>query len=745
MPTSVIIDQLWGGVSGQAVWSRKSGTVAAAKNLRFDLRVGGAVKRNPFEFVSALVADTTTDMIQSELFYWSHIRGAIIAIARGNAISSLQSSILGWDKNGVPLEVIDKTAGGFATYMESATDILRDIDVASKRATLIICNRNQDMGDVLKDAWNYEESFQYLRAGDEFDSGTPNASSVDSTQGEKTFFRELEDVASPTAGDVWEIISDENLDPAGFYMFFGTDSIPRHAGYERGYFPRHGEWHRVPRANDAEGRYDETLMPHRLVYDEDAGTLTIDTIRWRQRISGNQHTVAAMPWADEGITSGDRFKIMAVEFYSGRLFLISQEHVTGSRNGDFFNLWIDSAAAPADKDRISENVTQSAFGDVLRCKQVGEALLLLAEQGQLEFSPSSEVLTNTNGRIVSLTDFPSQDIDPAAGPGLVTFMDDYGDVHQFTWGSIEPKALIYTGLLTAHVPKHFHGKTPERIHTYGNTIWILLKGDNPEVHDTFFVRGAAIQSAWCEYETTEDIVYVHAWEGVVRIVTHKIDTDEDYTLMTYLHREQVAPEGMDYIPRMDRLELIPLSDITYDSEADETTIPHTGRDGDLQATQVVTTNPDNKHEFVKPTRLDDNGDPVFAGDLADADSTGLGTVAEYIGFVWETLLTLNELYPDKTANDVQTDSLTIFHYETTDYKVVWDPFPGAVPQPSVLFQSHRVGLTNIGEAKRETKFLTISMDMDPRVGVVTISSDTPGQFSIMALEYSFEIQGRGIG
>ncbi len=740
---SLIIDQLYGGESGQAPWSRKFGTVKQAKNIRFDLRIGGAVKRNPLEYVATLLPHANTDMRQANLFYWTHIRGAIVAIVAGDMVDSGQTIVLGWDESGVPLDVIDNSLGTFAAYMATATTLLTDIDVASKRDTLIICNRTFDMGDCIRDAWDYDESFHYLLEGDEAASGSTHAVSSTEVRDDVTFFGDLPEDSTVMDGDVYEVIAEENLDPAGFYMFFPSKP---HADYEKGYFPKHGSWYRVPRANDPEARYLNTCMPHKVVYDEQAGTLTIDEIQWRQRVSGNEHTVKRMPWVNEGITSGNSFKIKAIEYYAGRLFLMSEEHVTASRNNDFFNLWVDSASAIGDQDRISVNVTQTEVGDLLRCRQVGEALFVIAEQGQLEFSPpSSETLTGTNGRIVTITDYPSHDIDPSAGPGLVTMLDKYGDVHQFTWGAVEPKALIYTGLLTAHVPKHFHKKTPERVFTFGNTVFITLTDSNPEMHDTFFIRGAAIQSAWGEFDTIDDIVYIHAWQDNVRIITHKVDTDEDYALTTYLHRESAPPEGMLYLPRIDRLELVSGSDMIYDSELDTTTVPHTGRPGDLARTHIVTTNPDNTHEFIKPTRLDDNGDPVFDGNFSDSDSLGVGTVDQFIGFAWDTSLTLNELYPEKIADDVQTQQLTIFHFETTDYLLTWTPFPNVDPVLSLSFQSHRVGLVTIGAASFETKFVVADVMIDPRSGEITITSDTPGQFSIMSIEYTFDKQGRGIG
>ena len=424
----------------------------------------------------------------------------------------MSSPVLGWDIAGNPLQVIDETnpTDGFNEYMSTATDIFHDIDVASKRDTLIVSNRLRDMGDVLDSAFDYDESLRYLRDGDP-DSGTAPPSN--GQVGKKTFFSDLEDVPTPSDGDVWKVVSDENLDPAGYYMFFG--STP-HADYEDGYFPQHSEWFRVPKTNDPLGRYDATKMPHRIVYNEDAGTLTISTINWRQRVTGNRHTVEPMPWAKKGETPGE-FHIKSVEFFQGRLLLVSEEHITGSRREDYFNLWVDNVSAVSDSDRVVVNLTQSEVGNMLRATQVGGALFLLAEHGQLEFGAGSDALTNDNGRISVITDLPSLDIRPASGPGVVNCMDAYGDAHQYTWGAVEPKSLIYTGLLTAHIPDLFHGVTAQRLLVFSNTMVVLSAEANAQVHDSFFIRGAAIQSAWSELETIDDVVYVHAWEGRVRL------------------------------------------------------------------------------------------------------------------------------------------------------------------------------------------------------------------------------------
>jgi len=277
---------------------------------------------------------------------------------------------------------------------------------------------------------------------------------------------------------------------------------------------------------------------------------------------------------------------------------------------------------------------------------------------------------------------------------------------------------------------------------FSNTVMLMMADDKALVHDSFVVRGQAVQSAWVEMETTDALIYAHPWEGRVRIVTQRQTSDPDYTLLKYLHRPQPPPSGMLYVPRMDRLELIPSGSISYNVGSDETTIPHTDRDGDMDRTFCVTKTETNVHQFIKPKRLAANGDPVFAGDIARAANGQI--VDQYLGFVWDSELVLSELYAEKVADDIGTEEIAVFHFETTDYLMRWQAFPGK-SFSELPFQSVRVGLSKIGVASFETKFKAVHVVGDPRTMLVEISSGTPGQFAIMALEYVLQAQGRGGG
>ena len=750
MPQPFVIDRLWQGTSGQAPWQRRRGTVRSAKNARFDIRRSGANKRSATELIADLQAHAQSTFDPTDSFLWTSIRGAIIAIGLGNRSSS--DVVLGWTADGTPLNVLDEklgnnpAGGDFDTYLSdqaqggiTVDDPVRDFDVAQKYDTLIVTNRRIEMSQSTDRTYQYDESYNYLRAGD-WESTLYNATA---TGIKVTFFTDLED-EDPEDGDVYTVQLDENLDPAGVYMYY---SGALHGDYEEGYFPQHGNWFRIPFRNEPHGAYDPTRMPHRIVYDEDAGTLTIGQCNWRQRISGNQSSIREMKWRKAGA------HIVAVTFHSGRLFLFSEDTVTSSRTADFFNLWVNNVNAVADDDRISQDVTQSWVGRVKRAEPAGQALFLTADNAELEYSSGDDPLTNINGRIRPIMDFPSMDIPPASAASAAIMMDGYRDLHMFTWeqGSVS-SALIYTGLLTAHEQNLLTGMSIRSIKLIGTTLFVLTgadqdnltdaEPDNAYVHDSFFVQGNMVQSAWSQLEVREPIVHISEWDQNIRLITQSPDSAIGYSLLHYRHRDAPPASGMLYQPRLDRLELIAAADISYDEGDDETTVEHTGRAGDADRSYMVTTNEDNAHEFLKAKRIDDNGNPVFAGNPSDADSLGVGFVDQYLGFTYDSEIVLAEIYPDLTSRGLNVSGLAVFHFETSDYEVASVAYPGR-KEDVTGFQSHRVGVAQIGQPSLESRYKEIGVIADPRELVLTIRSSTPGQYTITAVEFMLQPEAGG--
>lgn len=691
---------------------RKTGTVESSRNMRFDPRLGGAITRNPTELILDLVPNSADLLDAIDAYFWTNIRGAIIAIGKGGL--STTSAVLGWDENGAPLTIIDNTTGGMSIYLNSVVDPVRDIDVTTSFDTLIVCNRNVNTGAAI-DVFNFDESFNLLKNGDELGGDVANDNTADDVQ----FFSDLDDL-TPVEGDVHRVLADENLDPAGIYIYFpnATD-----ADFPLGFFPQHGEWYRIPdgRVPQGSGRYTDALMPHRVVYNESAATITIDTCPWRQRISGKQASNPTMLFVSR--------RIRSVEFFNGRLFLFGDNSVGSSRTNDFFNLWKDSVNAPRDDDPIRQLVTQSDVGEVLRAKTCGSALFILAENGQLQFGATSENLTNVNGILETITDLPSDDIDLAAGPTWVSMLDKYGDVHQYVWAS-SSRNILYEDMLTAHVPERLQNKTVDRIFQFGTTFFAVISGGDAETNDIFVVGGQRVQSAWGTMELFENPVFFSSWQGNIRIVTQ--DSTEGFSLLHYVHRLLPAPTGMTYIPRTDRQEIVAIADMTYDSVADETTVPHTGRNGTVANSILITRDSGGTHEFVAPSSIDSNGSPVFPG---RRNLTG-----QFLGFSFTHELVLSKVHgPDPRA--IRTQGVVVLHFDTTNYTLITALLSGE--EHTETFNAIRVdGVVTPGDVLISTGQKRFGIAIDPRITTITIRSTSPGQMNITRIDYELKREGQ---
>lgn len=710
----------------------------SAKNTRFDIRLGGAVKRQPTELVKDLVDHANTTLDDTGTYLFASIRGAILAIGIGG--QSFNSVVVAWDENGDELDVVDDSGGTFDAYLSTIINPVTDLEVTGSFDTLIVTNRLQDLGLVAQPAWSYDQSYNYLVSGDETGILFATDLTPDGTGNEKAKanFSDLPEDDDASIGEVYEVLLDENLDPAGIYIYWdGTSSV----NYEEGYFPQHDNWYRIPKNAQADARYDEALMPHRIIFDEVNSQVILDSCRWRQRISGRVASVRKMPWALSRIASDDlnQLHIKSVEFFSGRLFLISEGNVTASRSDDFFNLWVDNVGAISDSDRISDDVTQNDVGILLRAATCGQGLLLLAENGQLDYSSGDSKLTNVNGRIRTITKYPSLDLAPGAGPGLVTIIDHFDDVHQYQWGGQGEPSILYTDMLSVHDPRRLENKTVERIFQVGTTVFIVIDDGTVEVHDTFIVQNQTVQSAWCTYTFKDPIVYLTQWQSRINMITQQSGTTGGFSLLTYLHRIQPVQAPDLFVPRMDRMEQIQVTNMTYNEVLDQTTISHTGREGLIDTTMLVIRGPVGIGGFRRAVEINSSGDPVFDGDLRG----GTTPTPHWLGFTFEWEIELSRLFARISGAREVTKGMTVFYFDSTDFTVDWFQFALADREHTKSWQAHRVGVAKVGQPSLETGSLDIAMATDPREAIIKISSTSPGQVAIQALEYELHAQGRG--
>ncbi len=723
MGSSFLIDRLYQGSSGQGPWQRKMGTVESSKNVRFDIRLGGAVNRNATELIVELDEFTGETFDLTLPYHWLDIREAIIAISAAGVVHAWNGT------TGAPLDTIDTTIGDFATYMTSVADVILDIDTTVSFDSAVVLNRK--IVPLTVPGWTHQESLNMIANGDISDSTGVAGLATLGLDGTVEEFSNLPDSAS--VGEVYRVEFNEELNPLGIYLNYDPEDTNFPGVDANSALKIHaGNWVRIPEDGQADAAFDPTTMPYTLVYDQVLGTLTIKESPWRPRLSGNETTNAQVTWAEIGQN------IESAEFHAGRLMLISRAHVTGSRNDDFYNFWNFDISAVNNSDRINANITQSENGNALRARSGGGGLFIIMDNGQVEFSSGSAELTNINGRTVTIMDLPSKDIKPASNGNAVTMIDELGDIHQFNWQVGDRDSnIIYSGLLSAHQWDVLDGKTALRIFSIGTTIFITTEDGASVVHDSFFVGGQAEQSAWGDFTPQDDPVFFSKWKDKIRVITRRDTTAGGYSLLHYVHREQEPPDDfLSYMPALDRMELADASNMTYDEDNDRTEVIHTGRDGTKADSRIVLTEPD-AHAVLAPLLINASGNPEFDGDL-----TGQTAAFEHwLGFKYRSELVLTDLYPGVTGQNLVMQRLVVFHLDSSDYEVIYTDAGGEVRTSQ--WQTHKVGVAILGDPSLDTGFSDHGVRGDPRTLPITLRHETPGHVAWLALEYELTGKGRG--
>ena len=707
-----LVDRLWRGESDQPPQTRLGGQVEAAINCRLDVTVSGPVRRGPTRLIGDLASLTA-----SNLYHIEQIRDCLLFI-RQDEIRAYRVT------DGLELTVVDATpAGDFNQYLQTpGTTPLTPDDIVSTVSvdTAVIANRLKTI-DTFQ-TWTYQRIYNFIVTGDEDGSGA-DAINDRTITAPVDKFSELD--KAPPDGTVDLVVLDENNDPHGIYVFH---SGAPHANYPLGFYPVSDGWYRIPLTLQDEGRFDPTTMPLIAVYDEDTDTVTVASGPWRHRISGNTASNRASSVAGS--------EIIDVFFMQGRIGFVTKTHLVASRDGDFFNFWLNNVNAVDDEDRIDrEMLTFKNLGRPLRVLVLGHSLVIGMELGQLAFTAGAETMTSTNGQFRALTKFATQDVEPGDVGDVGYFVDRRGYVHQYglfdAGGTSVP---AYMGWTNIHRFRLTRGKTVDRLFGIDRSMFVTTTGGAVLAYDSFSQNNEIVQSAWSQLTFKDDPVYFANWNDRIYIVTR--DATDGYSIVDYKHYDEEAPAGMSWAPTLDRLEIV---SGVYDEEENETTFQHTGRDGILASSKIVVTTAGMVHQLPNVKRIGPAGEVVVeggSGEEGDWDAASTGT-SHFIGFAYLAEVELNEFWPNFDETVLVVSKLTIHHFETSDYQVV---IPKADRDDEVYeFEARRLPV-QLGDAGSHTGFHRVEASFDGRKTRPRIRSSSPGRFTIVAVAYEFEKQ-----
>jgi len=156
-----------------------------------------------------------------------------------------------------------------------------------------------------------------------------------------------------------------------------------------------GVWKESVAPNIPVGVYPQS-MPHVLVRNSN-GTFSFFAPKWENRTVGDMETAKDPSFVGK--------KISDVFFYRNRLGFLSDESISLSGDGDYFNFYPMSVVALLDADRIDVTTSHTKVSNLKHAVGFNKQLLLFSEQTQFLIE-DNDTLTAKNISVKVTTEFP---------------------------------------------------------------------------------------------------------------------------------------------------------------------------------------------------------------------------------------------------------------------------------------------------------------------------------------------------
>jgi len=590
------------------------------------------------------------------------------------------------DSNGNNVEVEDETASNFSYLFSNGT--INDLDWVVALDTAIVVNTETTVLTETSD--DYVIKLE-VNTYSELPSSTQNPE-------------------EPITNGYYRVLLRENRDPAGYYQYVN------------------GQYVRVSPPNDPSATWVSGTMPHRFVYDAANNRITFSTIPFKDRLSGTSKSNIVMPIENK--------KILAIDYFQSRLVLLTDETVNLSANSDIYQLFVDDVENIVAQDRISKDILESNIGTPNGTVSLGSSLLITCANSILAFDAANgtELLTTVNGAIRRIADTKCEDIKIFSHGNKVAVVDTNNMIRLVgvTDVAIGPQLL---GSLNDYEPKLLRDKTIKQILVDDQELYVLCTDGSLFIHRSEISNGQYVQLAWTEFESNcHTPLFLDSWNNRVRFVCSSTNSSivlDDWIYSTDLELDPVA-SGSDTNSDINiHLDSKEISTGTYVSKDDVTYFTHSGDVGSASYSMVV-----NPTTFVwyKPYRVEANR-VYFKGKLSGS---------WYLGFRFEYRTKLSKLWNGSSTIRLIGSRFTVFHQNTTDYKLTLGRENGT--QRSHSFNALRHNKSIIGgttpRQMENTGYFTSMLVGDTRDTNIIITSDTPGSLTVSSIEFTVNGKGR---
>lgn len=422
-----------------------------------------------------------------------------------------------------------------------------------------------------------------------------------------------------------------------------------------------GYWEETLKPDVSPG-LDAATMPHELVRNAD-GTFTFRRTTWEPRLVGddlsNEHP---------SFVGG---KIQQLFFYNNRLGALTEENVSMSQAGDYFNFYHNSALTVVASDPVDISCSSIRPATLHGVVPVAQGLLLFSRSQQFLLQGDGGVLTPTGTTIKTISNYEmdilNDPVDMGTTVSFVSKTPSYTRVFEMqTRGQDESPVVVDISRI---VPEWIPSSVDQVVSSPQNSLLSLATTDSRDIYlFRFYSNGEERQvQSWFRWELPGGVIH-HAIDRDVfwvvtkqenSIVIQKISLVQSPTSSTFL-----TSDGSKVDPRLD-IWATPASKVLVDNPGDKYTKVYLPFEHDTNRTLcVVTANPN------QATPVYSNSGLVLFPDV-ESDATGyyakivdldLSTDDLIVGYTYTMELELPRMYyrgGDNTQVTDWTASLTI--------------------------------------------------------------------------------------
>ena len=163
---------------------------------------------------------------------------------------------------------------------------------------------------------------------------------------------------------------------------------------------------------------DVNTLPHALTVNANGSFSFGPWTGWENRLVGDEITNPTPNFVT--LPGGVNRYIKDMFVYRNRLGFLTEDHVSLSRAGEFFNFFVKSAVASGDDDPIDISVSDSDSPSLNYVSKETAGLLLYGKTGQYLLATDSDILSPTTAKINKVAGFEADMENPAISLGSTT-------------------------------------------------------------------------------------------------------------------------------------------------------------------------------------------------------------------------------------------------------------------------------------------------------------------------------------